>query len=129
MIQPVPSFSPSFLLLQQEGHLISSCFTTGLTKLRTAHVHNKGASYSALLNLSVGTERMLKAAIIIDHMLKNSLAVPTRKQLQSYGHDLLQLYGSCVAISQTESHRVPSIATIEKSSREIFELLPISLPA
>jgi hypothetical protein len=116
-------FPPSFLLLQQEGHLISSCLTTGLTELRSAHVHNKGAFYSALLNLSVGTERLLKAAIIIDHILKNKLSVPTRKQLKGYGHNLLQLHESCVAISQAEFRQVPPLADMETNSREIFTLL------
>ena len=71
-----PAFPPSYLLLQQEGYLISSSLTTGLTELRAAHVHNKGAFYTALFNLSVGFERLLKAIVIIDHMLDNGLAVP-----------------------------------------------------
>lgn len=116
-------FPPSFLLLQQEGYLIRSCLTTGLTELRSAHVHNKGAFYSALLNLSVGTERLLKAAVIIDHMLKHRLSVPTRRELKAYGHDLVQLHNSCVEISQAEARQVPALAAMEVTSREIFSLL------
>lgn len=116
-------FLPSFLLLQQEGYLISSCIATGLTALRSAHVHNKGAFYSAMLNLSVGTERLMKAAIIIDFMLKNDLAVPTRRQLKTYGHDLAQLHASCVGISLCESRQVTSLEGMETAGREIFLLL------
>ena len=95
----VPKFPASFLLLQQEGYLIRGCLTTGLTQLRGANVHNKGAFYTALFNLSVGSERLLKAIIIIDYMVKNNLAVPSKKQLKTYGHDILELYDSCLAIS------------------------------
>lgn len=118
-----PQFPASFLLLQQEGHLISSCLTTGLTQLRAANVHNKGAFYAALLTLSVGTERLLKATIIIDHMLKNNLSVPTRKQLKAHGHNIEELYGTCVAISLAEPHKVPPLEGLEQNTREILLLL------
>lgn len=102
---------------------MSSCLTTGLTELRAAHANNKGAFYSALLNLSVGTERLLKATLIIDHMCGHHLEVPTRKQLKAYGHDLLKLYDACVRISQTVSCQVPPIGNLETPSREILFLL------
>jgi len=116
-------FPASFTLLQQEGYLISSCLTTGLTELRSANVHNKGVFYAALFNLSIGIERLLKATIIIDHMLKNNLSVPTRKQLKNYGHDILELYSSCVVISQEEFSKIPPLDTIEEQSHEILCLL------
>lgn len=119
----VNEFPPSFMLLQQEGYLISSCLTTGMTELRSANVQNKGAFYSALLNLSVGIERLMKAAVIIDHMVKNDLAVPTRKQLKAYGHDLLQLHSSCVEIAKAESRIIPTVAEVDAISREILILL------
>lgn len=118
-----PQFPASFMLLQQEGHLISSCLATGLTELRKANVHNKGAFYAALFNLSVGIERLLKATIIIDHMLKNNLSVPTRTQLKAYGHNILELYSSCVAISKTESRQIPSPDALNANAREILLLL------
>ncbi len=90
------NFPPSFLLLQQEGHLISSCLTNGLTELRAANVHNKGAFYSALFNLSVGIERLLKAIVIIEHMLNNNLSVPNKRQLKRYGHNIVELYDTGV---------------------------------
>jgi hypothetical protein len=116
-------FPASFLLLQHEGHLISSCLTTGLTQLRAAHVHNKGAFYGALFNLSVGIERLLKATIIIDHMFKNNLSVPSRKELKAYGHDILELYSSCVEISLAERRRLPPLQALEVHTREILLLL------
>jgi len=123
MQPPSPILAPSFLLLTQEGHLISRCLTTGLTELRTANVHNVGAFYAALLNLSVGTERLMKASIIIDHMLKNGLSVPTSRELKAYGHDLIRLYESCANISKLEAHQVPEFTTLEEISRELLVLL------
>jgi len=72
----IPEFPKSFVLLQQEGYLISSCLSMGLTELRSANVHNKGSFYSSLFNLSVGIERLLKAIVIIEHMLNKNLSVP-----------------------------------------------------
>ncbi|CAN7160413.1 hypothetical protein LJR022_000140 [Paraburkholderia hospita] len=118
-----PSFPASFLLLQQEGHLISSCLTTGLTELRSAHVHNKGAFYSALFNLSIGFERLLKAVVIIDHMLKNRLTVPTRKQLKHYGHDIRQLYDSCAVIPYEDGQKLPQFDDLPPIAKEIVILL------
>jgi len=59
--------------------------------LRTAHVHNKGAFYSALFNLSNGLERALKVVVIIDQMLSHALAAPTKGDLKRRGHALLEL--------------------------------------
>lgn len=116
-------FPPSFLLLQQEAYLIRSCLATGLTELRSANVHNKGAFYSALFNLSVGIERLLKAIIIMEHMLKNSLSVPTKKQLKGYGHNITELYDECVKISNTYSGHLPSRNSIDSIDQELIGLL------
>jgi hypothetical protein len=119
----IPPFPTSFLLLQQEGYLIRACLATGLTELRGAHVHNKGGFYAALFNLAVGTERMLKATIIIDHMLKNRLSVPTRRQLKDYGHDIHGLYNSCIAIASAEPRKLQPLTDLDANTREIVRLL------
>lgn len=119
----LPTFPPSFLLLQQEGYLISSCLSTGLTELRKAHVHNKGAFYTALFNLSVGLERLLKAIVVIDHMLNNALSVPSKKQLQAYGHNLVELYDTCEAIGAKRQSIVPSRNQLDTIDQELLQLL------
>lgn len=116
-------FPKSFLLLQQEGHLIHTCLATGLTQLRNAHVHNKGEFYSALFNLSIGTERLLKAIVIMHHMLRNSLSVPSKRQLREYGHDLSTLYSTCVDISGGEESKVPAVSSLDLITQEILQLL------
>lgn len=117
------SFPPSFLLLQQEGYLISSCLALGLTELRTANVHNKGAFYSSLLNISVGLERLMKAIIIMQHMLNNNLSVPTKKQLKGYGHNIIELYDECVKISICNSDNLPNRSSLNNTNQELLALL------
>lgn len=118
-----PQFPASFLLLQQEGHLISSCLASGLTQLRGANVHNKGAFYGSLFNLSVGLERLLKAIVIMDFMVKNSLRVPSKAQLKAFGHDILGIYDSCVNISLNENTKLPARSTLDSITGEILGLL------
>lgn len=116
-------FPPSFILLQQEAYLIRSCLATGLTELRSASVNNKGAFYSALFNLSIGIERLLKAIIIMEHMLKNALSVPTKKQLKCYGHNITELYDVCVNISSIHSGNLPNRNSIDSINQELIKLL------
>ena len=118
-----PQFPASFILLQQEGHLISSCLTSGLTQLRAANVHNKGAFYGALFNLSIGLERLLKAIVIMDFMTKNKLRVPSKAQLKAFGHDIVSLYDSCITISNQEATKLPALGDFEATTNEILVLL------
>lgn len=100
-------FPESFHYLSQEGHLISSCLSIGLTNLRAANVHEKGRFYTGLFNLSIGLERLLKSIIIIEHMANNNLACPSKKQMKSYGHNIEDLYNSCHTISQAHDPILP----------------------
>lgn len=119
----MPNFPPSFLLLQQEGYLISSSLTIGLTELRSAHVHNKGAFYTSLFNLSVGFERLLKAIVIIDHMLNHQLTVPTKKQLQARGHNIVDLYDECERIGVSRNSPIPNRRNLDAIDNEFLRLL------
>ncbi|WP_167352700.1 hypothetical protein [Marinobacter adhaerens] len=119
----MPKFPPSFLLLQQEGYLISSSLTNGLTELRSAHVHNKGAFYTSLFNLSVGFERLLKAIVIIDHMLNHQLAVPTKKQLQVRGHNIVDLYDECERIGLNRNSPILGRPQLDAIDNEFLQLL------
>lgn len=117
------NFPPSFLLLEQEGFLISACLGAGLTDLRSAHIHNKGAFYSSLFNLSIGIERLLKAIVIIEHIATNNLSVPTKKQLKNYGHNIEELYDQCVKIAKARGVAVPDRNLLNPIQKEIISLL------
>jgi hypothetical protein len=116
-------FAASFLLLQQEAYLIRSCLATGLTELRSATVLNKGAFYSALFNLSAGVVRLLKANIIMEHMLKHNLSVPTKKQLKDYGHNITELYDECVNISKSYNGYLPGRNSLDNINQELLCIL------
>ena len=94
----VTPFLPSFLLFQQEGHLIQSTLTAGLTAALTADVHHKGQAYVAMFNLATGLERLFKAVIIAEHMFRHASVAPTVEQLRVYRHSLRNLYDACKEI-------------------------------
>jgi len=119
----VPDFPSSFVLLQQEGFLIGSTLALGLTELRAAHVQNKGAFYSALLNLSVGFERLLKAMVIIDHMLKNQLSAPSKKELQQRGHNVVELCDECATIALERGMEPVAFENLDYIDQALLTLL------
>lgn len=100
---------PSYLLLQQEGFLIQSCITLGLSDLRSANVSDKGKFYSASFHLSIGLERLMKASLIIDHMLSHNMSAPTIKEMKKKGHNLTELFDSVGSLQlSTGANPVPS---------------------
>lgn len=120
---PPVTFSATYLLLHQEGCLISSSLTTGLTQLQVSNVHNKGAFYSSLFNISIGLERLLKACVIMDHMLNNQLAVPTKNALKTYGHSIHDLYETCGRIATTRNVQLDARAQLDGPTQEILQLM------
>jgi hypothetical protein len=83
----------SFRLLQQEGFLIHSCLTAGLTALRGAGPDDrKGQYYTAFFQLSIGLERLMKVIVVLNHMARHQLAPPAPDTLKGVGHDLLTLF-------------------------------------
>lgn len=80
-----------FRTLSQEGYVIQSCLTIGLTELRNANLNEKGRYYTAFFQLAIGIERLAKLALILDHMAQNELQAPGRPVVKGYGHDLRTL--------------------------------------
>ena len=113
----------TYSLLAQEGYLISSCLATGLTELRKADVHHKGAFYTALFNLSIGLERLMKAVVIIDHMLEHNMKAPTTKILKSYGHNILDLHVTCVGISAKRGLHIKPYAEFDAIDQGVLRSL------
>lgn len=102
---------------------MSTCLATGLTELRSAHIHNKGAFYSSLFNLSIGMERLLKSIVIIEHMINNNLSPPTKKQLKQYGHDIAETYDKSVQICAGHNSKIPKRSALHEIEKEIITLL------
>lgn len=100
------SWPRSFLLLQQEAILAKSSVLSGFEFMIKGGFDDvyKGHYYTAFFQLSIGIERMLKLAIISDHMFRNSYQPPDIKTIKAYGHDLLALYQRAREISDTYSN-------------------------
>jgi hypothetical protein len=113
----------SFDLLQQEAHLVHSCFGYGLTALRRARVDQKGDFYSAFFQLSIGLERLMKINLIIAHMANHSFAAPTTSELKSFGHDLLSLFEACKKIAVPNTSNSLKIISRETIEYEILSFL------
>jgi hypothetical protein len=93
-----------FRTLSQEGYVIQSCLTIGLTELRNANLNEKGRYYTAFFQLAIGIERLAKLALILDHMEQNQLQAPGRPVLKSYGHDLRTLISNVSNVASTRGH-------------------------
>lgn len=101
------SFASTFVLLQQEAFLTHGSLSTGLTALRNATFPDKSPFYSGFFNTSIAMERLMKLVVVTDYMLQNAFSVPSKKDLRLYGHDLVTLYSSCVAVAAF--HRIAGV--------------------
>lgn len=111
------TFSPTFILLQQEAYLAKGALSIGLTALRNAQFPDKASFYSGFFNTSIAFERVMKLAVITDYMLDNSFKAPTVLELKEYGHDLETLHRSCVLIGQ--KLELPSVWSLPDGSVEL----------
>lgn len=95
--------SQTFFLLDQECYLIEGSLGIGLNSLIKARVGKKGECYAAFFNLAIALERLMKLAIVLDHMADNNLAAPSTKDMKAFGHDLMSLYGKIAELAKTKS--------------------------
>lgn len=87
-------FPASFTLLMQEAVLANSSLLSGFEYLVNGSfdVKGKGAYYAAFFDLTIGFERLMKLAIITDHMIRNDCkAHDSEKLKKEFGHNLLKL--------------------------------------
>jgi hypothetical protein len=54
-------------------------------------------------NLAIALERMMKLAIVLDHMAENNLAAPSTKDLKAFGHNLMSLYAHVADLAAKKS--------------------------
>lgn len=103
------SFSPTFVLLQQEALLAQGSLSIGLTALRNAAHPDIAAFYQGFFNISIAFERLMKLVVVTDHMLQHTFSAPSKAELKTYGHNLVSLYASC--ISAAERINISNVAT------------------
>jgi hypothetical protein len=89
-------FAREFDLFLQEGHLARSCLLSGFGFLNRAdYMERKGSYYSAFFQLSIGIERLIKIAYMLNHKLENNMSLPDESSLTKLGHNLLRGYDIC----------------------------------
>lgn len=84
--------SQQFRLLSQEGHLASRAFLTGFQDMSAVDYDRPGTVYSALFQLSIALERLMKIVIILDHMAQHDFSTPSDRDLRGLGHSITALY-------------------------------------
>lgn len=88
--------SKEFGLFLQEGHLARSCLLSGFGFLNAAdYMERKGGYYSAFFQLSIGIERLIKIAYMLNYKLENNMSLPPEKEIFKLGHDLVRGYNIC----------------------------------
>jgi hypothetical protein len=62
---------------------------------RNADYDNIGSYYAAFFQLSIGLERLMEIAFILNHKAKHDLKNPPGKAVRALGHDLVAAYEAC----------------------------------
>lgn len=119
-------FDKKFTLLSQEAHLTKNTILSGFDLLLKANYFQDkdGYFYSSFFNISIGIERLLKLAIVTDHMLKNSYSTPTIKQLKGkFGHDINTLYIECRKLIPRYCKKDGDILSLEAEDQALIGFL------
>lgn len=113
-------FGNEFHMLSQEGRLAQSTLLSGMEFLRNANYDNTGSYYAAFFQLSIGLERLMKIAFILNHKAKHDLKNPPGKAVRALGHNLLDAYDVC---SRLASDRGMNMARWFVSDTPEYDLL------
>jgi len=97
------SFDPVFFQMQREGYITRSCICTAFNELLGATVNQKGRYYTAFFQLAIGIERTQKLAIILDHMIHDTLLPPGERAIRKFSHDVQQLYDKATSIAKSRT--------------------------
>jgi hypothetical protein len=96
-------FEHDFYLFAQECNLAKAALLGGMSAFSYIDIDQTGSVYSAFFQTSIGMERLMKIAVVIDHKVKHDLANPTNEQLKQIGHDLIVLYEKCKTLATEQS--------------------------
>jgi hypothetical protein len=116
-------YSRTYLLLQNEGHLLRGCIQSALGALRRSSSAERGPLYAALFSYSIGLERLLKISLILDHCVVNKGKFPTWKEIKGFGHDLGALYDLAMAACIRHNVQIPESCVTDEIDECLLELL------
>ena len=116
-----PSLPERFVLLQQEGYLLQACLTLGLAQLSKSASAEKGRFYGAFFNLSIGTERLLKTILLIEHFIEHRFTFPSESEFKAYSHNLNALYLRIISLAVARNFNVDFAASSDPINKQILE--------
>jgi len=116
-------YSPTFVLLQNEGFLIQGCLKSALATLLKSSSSERGPLYAGLFNYSIGLERLLKLTLLLDHCIEKAGQFPTHAQIKKFGHDLVTLHAAAEAVVKRHAIEIPEACRADDIDRRFIELL------
>jgi hypothetical protein len=116
-------FNHQFHLLSQEGSLTQTALLTGLDFLSKADHDNKGGFYTAFFQLSIGLERLMKIAVILDYKVHNELKNPTNADLRCIGHGLINAYEKCKQLASDRGMNMSGWFDAGRIEHDILQFL------
>src|SRR5690348_13098680 len=91
--------SKEWTALAREAGLAAEHIAIGTTALGRANYAAPAYYAQALFALSIGFERSIKLALVVDHALDNAGEFPQNEQIRAYGHDLRKLMRQAEAVA------------------------------
>lgn len=90
-----------------EAGVAAESLFAGLTALRKANYAQKSLYNHAFFSISIGLERMMKLAILVECRTRPNGAYPTEKEFRDkYGHNLKRLFAKIEEIREDYSDRL-----------------------
>ena len=94
MPYPAKKMKKKYSLILRELKVAKDLLNSGITTIGNANQEHMGLYYSAFTDLSQGLERLMKVIIIL-RSLSETNKLPTKKEIQSFSHNLEALYREC----------------------------------
>lgn len=95
MPYPAKKMRKKYGLILRELKVAKDLLNSGITTIGNANQEHMGLYYSAFTDLSQGLERLMKVIIILRFISERN-KLPTKKEIQSFSHNLEALYKECV---------------------------------
>ncbi|MEV7458775.1 hypothetical protein [Streptomyces rubiginosohelvolus] len=91
IMEGVVVFTPEWRLLAHEAGLASYSLRGGLASLRKANYADQQIYYGGFFQYTIGLERVMKLALIIDYLVENGTLPTDRQFAKKFGHKLTDL--------------------------------------
>ncbi|WP_371787426.1 hypothetical protein [Streptomyces albidoflavus] len=105
-------------LLADEAGLASYCLGSGLASMRKANIVEPKHYYGAFFEYTIGLERVLKLALIVDYCVEQGRFPSDQKYAKKFGHELSSLI---VNLSEVRGRLNPAARVWEIPDGPIFD--------